>query len=180
MSSYAPLILTGITDYDGIRALLGVAATDVSNDEIDLVPYLPYVEAQVTAVVTDYKTLTGVDVYYVKAGVQFWTAARLCQLLAGKAIAGTFAQSAGGLRLGDYEERGGASAIVKMDYRQKAEELAGQAAEALGSISTVTYPTPTPMLLAGPTRSGSAVPSSDVDWFSKIIPDVVEWSEDNE
>ena len=177
--AYTPLILES-ADYNGVRSLLGVTATEVSDDEIDLTPYLPYVEAQVAAAITGYASLDGADAYYLIAGVQFWTAARLCHLLAGKAAAGTFAMKAGDLKLGPYAVGGAGSVIVKMDYRRKAEELGRQAAEALGSISTVTHPTPVPILLAGPTRSGSAVPESDVDWFNKIIPDVVEWSEDEE
>lgn len=173
---YNPLILTA--GYDGVRALLGVTDQEVSDADVEQDPYLPYVENQVATAIPDYASLVGADLYALKTGVECWTAARLCHLLAGKAAAGTFGMTSGGFRLGDYEERGPGGVIEKMDYRRKAEELARLAAQALSSISTISHPAPSPLLLAGPTRSRSNVPSSTQEWLNKILPDVVEWPED--
>lgn len=175
--AYFPDILSR-DDYDSIRALLGITKNELSDLEIEQAGYLPYVEAQVKNSVTDYASLTGDDETFLKVGIECWTAALLCRFLHGKAVAGTFAIDSGGFKLGDYEEKGSGSTIVKLDFLQRAKELADQAVEALGSISTRSFTPVSYLLLAGPTRSGATAPTTTQEWLDKIVPEVVKWADE--
>jgi hypothetical protein len=156
-----------------------VTSTDIADSVIDSFPFLPYVEAEVGAAITDYASLTGANRCRLKAGVACWTAALLAGHLHGKAAAGTFASTGGGFRLGEYEENGPGAVVAKVDYRQKALDLVQEAAKALAGISTRSFTRPQALALAGPTRSKSNVPSTAEAWLEKIQPRILDWFEEN-
>lgn len=156
-------------EYAQIRALMGVDSDVVSDQDIESLPYLFYVEAEVKAIITDWATLltaATANTIRLKTGVMAWVAARLCGLVQ--------KQEAGGVKIGDYAETGD-----KIEWGDRAKQLADMAASALAQISTRTaLVRPTGMVLAGPTRSETNVPSSIEEWIERIQPRLLDWVEE--
>jgi hypothetical protein len=174
--TYTPIILTTTGDYDEVRELLGVTSTQISDAVITSFPFLPTVEAEVAAAITDYATLTGANSYRLKSGTAHWVASLLCLY-----IEGLYAniQSDGGFAVGDYKEDG-QKLLVKMDYRAQAESLARLAAEALGGITTRTWTRPALVVFAGQTRrSDKGMPTDFDEWLEKIRPRIIDAIEED-
>ena len=160
-------ILTGTTDYDLVRDILGVDSTDLPDATITSDAYLTRVEDEVKATITDYGSLADSNLTRIKNGVAAWVAALLC---------GYFAKQTGGrYKIGDYEEKGEA-----IDWMARAMELTRQAASALGSISTRTWTRPSLLVVGGPTRSRSNIPTYTEEWLDKIKPPVLDWFDDRQ
>jgi len=81
--AFTAAILTEPEDYSAIRDLLGVDSTDLPNDTVDLLPYLPAAESIVKARIATYATILGTEndtSYNLRAGTQLVCAARLAVL----------------------------------------------------------------------------------------------------
>jgi hypothetical protein len=128
-----------LTDYTGIRDLLGEDTTTLPNAVIDEDPYLPYVEAQVKARISGYATLTGANLVRLKTAVAAWTAARL----AGGALATGDVTS---LRLADYQYQVSLGGVE--GWRQRVAELMEFAVSSLAGITTRTWTPPTALVIA--------------------------------
>jgi len=159
------VILTGgTTDYNLVRALLGVSTTEIPDAMVILEPFLPSAEAVVKAGMASYAALTGDNLIHLRSGTAELCAALLCQ-----EMERSDAQS---FTVGQYTERGSA-----VDWRGKASALLAQARASLAAISTRTWTRRTAVALAGPTRSGSNVPAEIEQWVEKVVPRFVNWVE---
>ena len=165
---YTQLVLTEASDYDVIRHLIDVEEVDIPDEKIEMYPYLPWVEAEVTEVFTDYATLLstgGTDKYRLKTGVACLTAAKLCIHMA--------TTMPTEVHIGNYIER------PRLDWFMLAEKLIAQAKAALNQISTKADFTRRYIIaVAGPTRSESNVPSEYEEWVERIQPRIIDWVEE--
>jgi len=164
------VILSSTSEYDMIRALLGVSETELPDATIELSPFLPIAEAIVKQGITTYATILtagGDNSHLLKAGTAGLAAALLCQAIE--------RGDSAGFRVGEYEETGN-----KVDWRAKAQELLTGAKRALGAISTRTFTRRTLVAVAGPTRSGGNVPAEIEQWVEKVVPRFVDWVEEGE
>lgn len=159
------VILSSSTDYDMIRALLGVSETELPDTTVEMAPFLPTAEAIVKAGITNYAALTGDNSTLLKSGTAALCAAFLCQGVEGGQL--------DSFRVGDYWEQGST-----IDWRLKALELLKAAFRALGAISTRTFTRRTLVAVAGPTRSGTNVPAELEQWIERIVPRFVDWVEE--
>ena len=81
--AFSAVILTEPADYNAVRDLLGVTASELPDETVDFLPYLPSSESIVKTRVTTYATilLTEDDTsYMLRAGTQLICAARLAML----------------------------------------------------------------------------------------------------
>lgn len=162
------VILTATSDYDMVRALLGVSETELPDATVEMEPFLPTAEAIVKQGITTYaaiNTAGGDNKSLLRSGTAALTAALLCQGVDNGEL-DTF-------RVGEYEETGN-----RLDWQAKALELLKAAFRALGAISTRTFTRRTLVAVAGPTRSGTNVPAELEQWIERIVPRFVDWVEE--
>lgn len=165
MAWTAAILTSPAADYPAIRALLGVSSSEVSDATIEQPPFLPEAEALVKAGITNYAALTGDNLQLLKAGVQAMVAALLCAKLQ--------VERADSFRIGDYEEGGSA-----VKWQERAAGLLQDAQRALAGISTRTWTRPLALAVAGPSRSGSRIPTDLEQWYERILPRLIDWIEE--
>jgi len=161
-------ILSSSTDYDMIRALLGVSEAELPDATVEMAPFLPTAEAIVKQGITTYAAImaaAGDNLQLLKSGTAALCAALLCQ--------GTDRGDLSAFRVGEYEE-----AVGKVDWRAKALDLMKAAFRSLGAISTRTFTRRTLVAVAGPTRSGTNIPDELEQWVERIVPRFVDWVEE--
>lgn len=166
-------ILSGPEDFNIVRGLVYVSSTFMSDNMLDSFAFNDYIEAQVKDVITDWSTImaaSGADQVRLKTGTACLLAMRITSRLRASPEYGA------GFRIDEYvEERDEA----KLDWDEIWDGLKDCAAEALGSISTVTRTRATLFLADGPTKSGTNVPPSWEAWIDKIIPPIMDWLEED-
>ncbi len=146
-------------------------------------------ESRVISVITDYDTLTGSDLIFLRVGTAHWVASLVCLLAGRMALAGDESLiGSGGFQVGDYREFAPDTRALfeKLDWNDMSNELARQAASALGAISTRVWDVDDMPLMTtmGPRRAGTREPTfgdPDAwdDWMAIIKPTLVNWLEEN-
>ena len=162
-------ILVNAAEYSTIRNALGVDSTYIPDALVEDLNFIPFVEAEVKAQVTDWASVLAgedLDSIRLKLGVAYWVAARLCGYLE--------RQESLDFSMADYSQK-----PTDVDWSVKARELSSEAAKHLFSIAGQT-PTGRVTLfkVAGPTRSESRVPTDWEGWLDRIEPTVIDWLAD--
>lgn len=162
-------ILVNAAEYSTIRRALGVDETYIPDELVEDLNFIPFVEAEVKAQVTDWAAVLAgddLDTIRLKLGVAYWIAARLCGYLE--------RPESLNFKMADYSQ-----APTDIDWPAKARELSTESAKHLFQIAGQT-PTGRVTLfkVAGPTRSGSRVPDDWETWLDRIEPTVIDWLED--
>lgn len=164
---YTPVILKTAADYSMIRHLLDIDAVDLSDAIIEDYGFLPLVESDICAVITDYATIltaAGADSIRLKSGAAAWVAALIAHAL--------YVSESNSVQIGDYQE------TAKTSWLGYSDSLMGQAASSLAGISTRTYSRGSLLVLGGPTRAYGTGPDDIEVWLERIQPRFIDWVEE--
>jgi len=161
-----------VTDYNAIRAKMGVTVNDLPDADLDSVALIPVAEALIMNLVTTWAAImsgSGSDKIFLQAGAVCIAGALAC-------TAKLKMQRSQSFKLVDYQE-----SETKVNFDTMREALLLEGRGYLYMISSImTKPVHTNAFTAtGPTSSGLNWPTIIDQWFARIHPHIITWLSDD-